>query len=197
MRCGIDSFDCVHPTRLGRHGGALVKANHWAEEELAPEDVVVSYESDDLNNDRKLSNTTSINDAELNNIIDNLLTGNGPPPKKMNLKKRKRNPNSLLGKQRVVREHIALDKSRMRNDPRPIESDCECYTCKNFSRAYIHHLFKANEILGSTLVTIHNIHFMNKLMSDIREGIANDKLDEIEKIYVHPDLSTLKESIGN
>jgi len=97
---------------------------------------------------------------------------------------------------RTIREHIALDKARNRNDPRPIEADCECYTCKHFSRAYIHHLFKAQEILGSTLVTLHNIHFMNKLMTDIRIGIEENRLEEIERIYVHPDLAELKDTMG-
>lgn len=54
---------------------------------------------------------------------------------------------------KMVREHINLCKARMRNDPRPIDSTCGCYTCKGFSRAYIHHLFKAKETLGGTLVS--------------------------------------------
>jgi hypothetical protein len=45
-------------------------------------------------------------------------------------------------KPRIVREHINVCKSEMRNDPRPIDENCNCYTCKNFSRAYLHHLFK-------------------------------------------------------
>ena len=53
---------------------------------------------------------------------------------------------------KMVREHINVCKSRMRNDPRPIDSTCGCYTCKGFSRAYLHHLFKAKETLGGTLV---------------------------------------------
>jgi Queuine tRNA-ribosyltransferase len=54
---------------------------------------------------------------------------------------------------KMVREHINLCKSRMRNDPRPIDSTCGCYTCKGYSRAYLHHLFKAKETLGGTLVS--------------------------------------------
>ena len=54
---------------------------------------------------------------------------------------------------KMVREHINLCKARMRNDPRPIDSTCGCYTCKGFSRAYLHHLFKAKETLGGTLVS--------------------------------------------
>lgn len=54
---------------------------------------------------------------------------------------------------KMVREHINLCKSRMRNDPRPIDSTCGCYTCTGYSRAYLHHLFKAKETLGGTLVS--------------------------------------------
>lgn len=71
---------------------------------------------------------------------------------------------------RVVREHIHLDKSSMKYDPRPIDATCSCYTCRNFNRAYLHHLFRSKELIGPTLVTIHNIHFMNRLMRDIRHG---------------------------
>jgi len=89
---------------------------------------------------------------------------------------------------RTIREHINLCKGPMRNDPRPIDASCSCYTCKTFSRAYLHHLFKAKESIGCTLVTIHNVHFMNRLMQDIRTGIAQGTLDEVEKKYVHPRL---------
>ncbi|MGF7398751.1 tRNA guanosine(34) transglycosylase Tgt [Thermoanaerobacterium thermosaccharolyticum] len=58
----------------------------------------------------------------------------------------------------------------------PIDSECDCYTCRNFSRAYIRHLFKANEILAARLATIHNLRFLTKLMEDIREAIKQDKL---------------------
>ena len=101
-----------------------------------------------------------------------------------------------LDSRQTVREHISIDKARMRNDPRPIDEKCSCYTCRNFSRAYLHHLFKAQESLGSSLITCHNIHFMNTMMSDIREGIENDTLDQVEEKYVHPDLKTLKNTLG-
>ena len=58
---------------------------------------------------------------------------------------------------KMVREHINLCKAKMRNDPRPIDSTCGCYTCKGFSRAYLHHLFKAKETLGGTLVRSHTV----------------------------------------
>ena len=60
-----------------------------------------------------------------------------------------------------IKEHFNVAKSTMRNDPRPIDENCDCYTCRNFSRAYLHHLFRAKESLGGSLVTIHNVHFMN------------------------------------
>jgi len=60
----------------------------------------------------------------------------------------------------------------------PIEEGCRCYTCQNFSRAYIRHLIKANEILGIRLTTIHNIYFLTRLMRDIRAAIAADNLPE-------------------
>lgn len=58
----------------------------------------------------------------------------------------------------------------------PVEEGCSCLTCKKFSLAYLHHLFKANEITGLTLATIHNLHYMVTLMQRYREKIANDEI---------------------
>jgi queuine tRNA-ribosyltransferase len=65
---------------------------------------------------------------------------------------------------------------RMRNacfkrDPGPIESGCSCYTCRHFSRAYIHHLFLADEMLGPTLLSLHNVAFYCRLMMEIRQAV--------------------------
>jgi queuine tRNA-ribosyltransferase len=59
-----------------------------------------------------------------------------------------------------------------RMDTGPIEQGCECYTCRHFSRSYLRHLDKANEILGSHLNTVHNLHFYQRLMGEIRAAIA-------------------------
>ncbi len=59
---------------------------------------------------------------------------------------------------------------------RPIEDDCECMVCKNYTVAYIHHLFKAKEITGMALATIHNLHFMIQLMADYRAKIMQGEL---------------------
>lgn len=59
---------------------------------------------------------------------------------------------------------------------RPIDETCTCYTCQNFTKAYIHHLFKAAELSAYTLATIHNLHFMVQLMAEYRNKILNDEL---------------------
>lgn len=66
----------------------------------------------------------------------------------------------------------------------PIEEDCTCYTCQNYSRAYIRHLLKANEVLGMRLTTIHNIAFLMRLMKDIRQAIASDTLLEFSQEFL-------------
>ena len=57
-----------------------------------------------------------------------------------------------------------------------LDQECDCYTCKNYSRAYIRHLIKTNEILGVRLLTIHNLRFLTKLMERVRIEIENDNL---------------------
>ena len=112
---GIDTFDCVHPTRLARHGGALVRPPH-------------------------------------------ALKDRG--------------------------EHINLRNSACREDPGPIEPDCPCSTCQTYSRAYLHYLLKAREILAMTLITIHNVAFMNRLLEAIRRAVAKGSLNEERKRWV-------------
>ena len=106
VKSGVDTFDCVNPTRLARHGMAL-----------------------------------------------------------MPNKKRKLN----------------IRNARYKEDILPIDDSCNCLTCKNYSRAYIYHLFKSKELLGFQLITLHNIFFMNKLMKYIREAIDKDNIIEAEK----------------
>jgi len=67
---------------------------------------------------------------------------------------------------------LNLRNARYAADPLPVEPGCECYTCQHFSRAYLRHLFKAEEILGLHLATVHNVHFMLQLMAEIRAHIA-------------------------
>ena len=69
---------------------------------------------------------------------------------------------------------IAFKNSRFRDDERPLDDDCNCYTCRNYSRAYLRHLFQAREILSYHLNTIHNLHYYLDLMAGIRLAIEND-----------------------
>ncbi|MDR1233256.1 MAG: tRNA guanosine(34) transglycosylase Tgt [Puniceicoccales bacterium] len=111
VKNGIDTFDCVYPTRLARHGGAL--------------------------------------------CVPFLHGG---------------------------KEFINLNNSCCREDVSPIDDTCDCYCCRNFSRSYVHHLFKAKEMLGGQLLTIHNARFMVRLMETIRRSIENEAFrDEFKK----------------
>lgn len=98
--CGIDTFDCVHPTRLARHGGALV------------------------------------------------------------------DPDKHAGK-----EHINLLNAAYTKDSSPIDETCLCETCGMLSKGYLHHLLKAKELSAYTLISIHNVFFMNRFMEKLRNDI--------------------------
>ncbi len=117
---GIDTFDCVHPTRLARHGGALVQPY------LLPEDKKTSS-----------------------------------------------------------REHLNLRNARYTEDSGPIDPSCPCYTCQNLSRSYLHYLLKARELVALELLTLHNITFMVRLMTAIREGIKQRNLPSLRKEWCH------------
>jgi len=110
VRFGIDTFDCVSPTRMARHGWALHKG--------------------------------------------------------------------------MQKTRINIRNSQYRNDPNPIDETCGCYTCRHHSRSYINHLFRVGEILGMQLMSIHNIHTMNRLMTDIRQAIKDENLDEVEREWI-------------
>ena len=66
---------------------------------------------------------------------------------------------------------LKLRNSRYRADTAPVDENCDCYTCRNFSRAYLHHLDRCREMLGSQLNTIHNLHYYQQLMADLRMAI--------------------------
>ncbi len=71
------------------------------------------------------------------------------------------------------RKRVNVLNSRFRGEGGPIETECDCYTCRNFSLAYLHHLFKSRELLAYTLATIHNLRFVIRLMDEVREAIVN------------------------
>jgi queuine tRNA-ribosyltransferase len=114
---GIDTFDCVHPTRLARHGGALLRP-------------------------------------------------------------------SLHPQPRLGREHINLRNHIFQQDFSPIDPECGCSTCQNFSRSYLHYLLKAHELLALQAITVHNVFTMNRLLQDIRDGIKQQTLTQIRKYWL-------------
>jgi len=71
---------------------------------------------------------------------------------------------------------IKIRNARYRDDPNPLDEQCTCYTCRHYSRAYLYHLFKANEILGSRLNTIHNLFYYQNLMQELRAAISGGVL---------------------
>ena len=76
---------------------------------------------------------------------------------------------------------LILKNKEFERDFTTLDSKCDCYTCKNYTKAYIHHLIKADEILGYRLLSIHNVRFLNNLTAEIREAIKNDKFMELKK----------------
>ena len=78
---------------------------------------------------------------------------------------------------------INLMNQKFERDPLPIDPNCQCEACKNYSRSYIRHLFKAKEMLGLRLAVIHNLYFYNELMAKIREAIENDTFDKFREKY--------------
>jgi queuine tRNA-ribosyltransferase len=68
---------------------------------------------------------------------------------------------------------VKIKNAFYKNDLRPLDADCTCYTCQNFTRAYLHHLHKVGEILGARLNTIHNLHYYQVLMQGMRDAIEN------------------------
>jgi queuine tRNA-ribosyltransferase len=77
-----------------------------------------------------------------------------------------------------------LRNARFTEDPAPIEEECQCYTCRHFSRAYLHHLLKARETLGLRLNSIHNLHFLLELMRRIRRSILNGGFVEFKDSFL-------------
>ena len=71
---------------------------------------------------------------------------------------------------------IKIKNARHREDTGPLDPNCECYTCRSFSRGYLHHLHRANEILGARLNTIHNLHYYLELMASLRAAIERREL---------------------
>ena len=92
---------------------------------------------------------------------------------------------------RIARHGMAMTSSgklniknaKFERDFTPLDHECDCYTCRNYSRAYLRHLFKSNEMLSSTLLSHHNLHFLVKTMDNIRKAIEEDRFLEYKKEF--------------
>ena len=109
-----------------------------------------------------------------------------------------RNGTCMTTKGRVV-----IKNAKYADDLGPLDEHCDCYTCRNYTRAYIRHLIKAEETFGIRLTTIHNLHFLLKLMEDIRQAIREDRLLDFKDEFFEQyglnveNLKLLKRRINN
>ncbi|MBQ9180410.1 MAG: tRNA guanosine(34) transglycosylase Tgt, partial [Firmicutes bacterium] len=79
---------------------------------------------------------------------------------------------------------INIKNAKFKKDFTPLDPECDCYVCRNYSRAYLNHLFRSGEILSHMLLSEHNIHFLIKTMENIRKSIEEDRFEEYkEKFY--------------
>ena len=79
---------------------------------------------------------------------------------------------------------INIKNAKYKEDFTPIEEDCDCYTCKNFTKSYVRHLITSNEMLGGRLLSIHNIRFLIRLTEEIRESIKNNNFEEYKSNFI-------------
>ncbi len=92
---------------------------------------------------------------------------------------------------------VNIDTAPFKSREGPIEAGCDCYTCRNFSSAYVHHLFRARELLAFRLATIHNLRFVTRLMEEMRSAIQNGVFEayraEFTETFVPPDENTRRD----
>jgi queuine tRNA-ribosyltransferase/7-cyano-7-deazaguanine tRNA-ribosyltransferase len=77
-----------------------------------------------------------------------------------------------------------INKQQFVNDQKPLDPNCNCYTCQNFTRGYIHHLFRSRELLSYTLLSLHNVHFLVNLTKQIRQSIFDDSFQNLKKTWL-------------
>ncbi|AZP05243.1 tRNA guanosine(34) transglycosylase Tgt [Jeotgalibaca ciconiae] len=90
-----------------------------------------------------------------------------------------RNGTCMTSKGRLV-----VKNAKFERDFRPLDENCSCYTCQNYTRAYIRHLFKADETFGLRLTSYHNLHFLINLMNQVRQAILDDNLLEFREAFI-------------
>src|SRR5699024_5815006 len=78
---------------------------------------------------------------------------------------------------------VVVKNAKFAKDFTPIDPECDCYTCKNYTKAYIRHLIKADETFGIRLTSTHNLHFLQNLMRQVREAIREDRLGDFREEF--------------
>ena len=78
---------------------------------------------------------------------------------------------------------VNIKNAQYERDFTPLDPECDCYTCRNYSKAYLRHLFKSNELLSAMLMSNHNLHFLVKTMTNIRKAIDEDRFSEYKKEF--------------
>ncbi len=78
---------------------------------------------------------------------------------------------------------VAIKNAKYYDDFTPLDPECDCYTCKNYTKAYLRHLYKANEMLSARLLTTHNLYFLINLMKDVRQAIMDDRLLDFKEEF--------------
>jgi queuine tRNA-ribosyltransferase/7-cyano-7-deazaguanine tRNA-ribosyltransferase len=95
--------------------------------------------------------------------------------------------NGTVFTRNTLHQRINLRNAIFKDDPRPIDEQCDCYTCKNYSRAYLRHLICASEISFYRLASLHNLYFFSQLMEEIREAIAAHTFKELKETWLAVD----------
>jgi len=78
---------------------------------------------------------------------------------------------------------LVIKNAQYYNDEKPVDENCDCYTCRNYSRAYLRHLYMAREIMASHLNTIHNLHYFVSLMKQMRQAIRDDRFEKFREDF--------------
>ncbi|MBR5741087.1 MAG: tRNA-guanine transglycosylase, partial [Firmicutes bacterium] len=91
--------------------------------------------------------------------------------------------NARNGSVFTSRGQFSIKRSEFFDDFTPLDPDCDCPVCRNYTRAYLRHLFKSDEILAAMLLTEHNLHFLVRTMEKIRKAIEEDRFPELKKEF--------------
>ena len=79
---------------------------------------------------------------------------------------------------------LSIKQERFIHDFGPIDKECKCKVCQNYSRSYLRHIFKAQEILSSMLASYHNLYFLNNLIKEARDAINNDRFEDYKNLFM-------------